>query len=130
MSENGRELAKAALVEGLREARELHQNENGQESVEKRATIPYTELPEAKPGAPLFLEWNTYRREAGRLLAEGNEGRFVLIKGEEIIGIWPTREEAKAVSLQKYLMQPALIHQVQTQERIIRGPQLVRRCLN
>lgn len=129
MSENGRDLAKAVLMEGLRRAKELRQNQNGQEP-EKPATISYAELPEAKPGEPLFLEWNTYRREVGRLLAEGNEGRYVLIKGEEIIGIWPTREEAKTICLAKYLMQPALIHQIQSRERIIRGPQLVRRCLN
>src|SRR5437868_3856214 len=45
-------------------------------------TIPCTELPEAKPDSPLYHEWNYYRREVGRLLAEGQEGRFVLIKGE------------------------------------------------
>src|SRR5947209_1504753 len=68
-------------------------------------TIPSTELPEPPPGDVLFHAWNCYRREAGRLLAEGHEGKFVLIKGEEIIGLWDTREEAPDVALQRYLLQ-------------------------
>ena len=43
-------------------------------------TIHYTELPAAQPDSQLYHEWNFYRREAGRLLAEGHEGHWVLIK--------------------------------------------------
>ena len=32
--------------------------------------VHHTELPEAGTGQPLATEWNTYRREVGRLLAE------------------------------------------------------------
>ena len=39
----------------------------------QRPTIHYTELPEDTPDSPLYQEWNTYRREVGRLLAEGHE---------------------------------------------------------
>ena len=42
-------------------------------------SIPHTELPAAKPCEELATEWNTYRREVGRLLAEGQDGKFVLI---------------------------------------------------
>jgi hypothetical protein len=92
------------------------------------ATIHYTELPEGKPGDALYHEWNLYRREAGRLLAEGHEGKFVLIKGEEIIGIWNTHEEARAVGLARYLRQPHLIHQVLTREPQIRLPLRLLQC--
>jgi hypothetical protein len=85
------------------------------------ATIAYTELPPPqKADGPNALEWNFYRREVGRLLAQGHEGRFILIKGEEVIGIWDTQEEAKAVALQKYLMQPCLIHQIRSREPVVR----------
>lgn len=57
-----------------------------------------------------------------RLLAEGHEGRFVLIKGEQIIGIWDTRTEAKTAALEKYLMQPCLIQQVRRHEPVVRLP--------
>src|SRR5207247_2194922 len=51
-------------------------------------TIPYTELPPAQPGNPLATEWELFRREVGRLLAEGHEGKTVLIKDDNIIGIY------------------------------------------
>src|SRR5437763_89858 len=82
----------------------------------ERPTLHYTELPEDKDDPA----WSTYRREVGRLLAEGHEGKWVLIKGEEIIGLWSTGEEAKEVALQKFLLQPVLIHQIRTREPILR----------
>jgi hypothetical protein len=51
-------------------------------------------LPPAGPDHPLPVEWETFRREVGRLLAEGHFGRIVLIKGTSIIGIWRTLLEA------------------------------------
>src|SRR5262249_21248051 len=105
---------------------------NGREAIEKDRVVPnsayepptidYTELPGAKSDSPLYGEWNYYRREVARLLAEGHEGRFVLIKGEAIIGIWDTREEVKAAAVRKYLMQPCLIQQVRTREPLVRLP--------
>jgi hypothetical protein len=83
-------------------------------------TIHFTELPEGRPDSPIAREWNLYRREVGRLLAEGHEGRWVLIKGEEIIGLWDSEEEASAVAYRKYLMQHCLIHQVRSREPIVR----------
>ena len=95
-------------------------DENGRK-LNEIATIPYTELPEDKDG-PIATEWNLYRQEVGRLLATGHEGRWVLIKGSEIIGIWDSREEAKDVALQRYLLQPVLIRQILAQEPLVRGP--------
>ena len=57
-------------------------------------TIPYTALAAAPPDSPIATEWNFYRRQVGRLLAEGNQGKWVLIKGERIVGIWDRHEEA------------------------------------
>jgi len=61
-------------------------------------TIHYTELP-ADTSSPIAAEWNFYRQEAGRLLAEGHEGRWVLIKAERIIGIWGAHEAAYEAAL-------------------------------
>jgi hypothetical protein len=85
-------------------------------------TIPWTELPPAQPDSPLAAEWETYRREVGRLLAEGHEGKFALIKGDEIIGIFLTREEARQVGLDKYLLQPHTVRPILSREPVIRGP--------
>jgi len=91
------------------------------------ATIHYSELPEAQPDSPLYHEWNYYRQAVGRLLADGQEGRYVLIKGEETIGIWNTGEEAKKVALERYLMQPCLIHQIRSHEPLLRVSTRIRR---
>jgi hypothetical protein len=84
-------------------------------------TIHFSELPEDTSGGPLSTEWNFYRREVGRLLAEGHEGRWVLIKGEVIVGIWDTEEEADRVRLERFFMQAVLMKRVCTREPVIRG---------
>jgi hypothetical protein len=82
--------------------------------------VHYTELPEAQPGEPLAEEWSTYRRLVGRWLAEGREGRHVLIKGAEIIGIFATSDEATAAGLQRFLLQPFYVHPIRAEEPYLR----------
>ncbi|HYV39584.1 MAG TPA: hypothetical protein VE988_28105 [Gemmataceae bacterium] len=92
----------------------------------ERQTIPFTELPEDTSASSTAQEWNFYRREVGQLLAEGHEGKWVLIKGGQIIGIWDTRDEAKAVALERYSLQPVLIQQVLSRMPVLRGPTFFR----
>src|SRR5437762_1438554 len=80
MNEEGRK-----LVEALHRRAAQDEQTRPSPAVEP-PPIPWTELPEAKPGEVFYREWNTYRREVGHLLAEGQAGRYVLIKGEQIIG--------------------------------------------
>lgn len=82
--------------------------------------IHYTELREAKHGEPLAEEWNTYCREVGRLLAEGQEGRHVFIKGEKIIGIFATPDEAMEAGLKNDLLPPFFVHPIRTEEPYLR----------
>jgi len=85
----------------------------------RRRTIPHTELPtESLSGSGLNEEWNTYRREVGRLLSEGNEGRFVLIKGHHIIGLFDTWEEARTQALKRYLREHSLTKQILANEPV------------
>jgi hypothetical protein len=86
-------------------------------------TIHYTELAPACPDEPLAVEWNFYRREVGRLLKQGHEGRWVLIKGEEIIGIYDDREAmAEVYKRYPFPRETLFVHQIQTRERLYRGP--------
>lgn len=85
-------------------------------------TVPWTELPPADPNEPLAAEWETYRRELGRLLAEGQEGKYAVIKGDEIIGIYETWDEARRVGLEKYLLQGHMVRPILSREPVIRGP--------
>jgi hypothetical protein len=87
----------------------------------ERPTIHYSELPTDTSDSPIAGEWNFYRREVGRLLAEGYEGRWVLIQGQQILGIWDTEEEAERIRLQKFLGQPLLLKQIRVREAVLRG---------
>lgn len=142
--DKGRELVEAMFREALERDRERKEQERAlvervhREAIEQGRpdprppyepqTVHYTELPDGPSDSPLYQEWNFYRREAGRLLAEGQEGRWLLIKGENIVGIWDTHDEAKAVALERYLMQPCLIHQIRSREPVLRGSSRMWRC--
>jgi hypothetical protein len=51
---------------------------------------------------PLETEAETYRREVGRLLAEGHAGRHALIKGDAVISIWDTQRDALQAGRDKF----------------------------
>jgi hypothetical protein len=86
----------------------------------ERPTIPSTQLPDGPPDSPIATEWNFYRRILGRLLAEGYEGKWLLIKNEEVVGIWDTEAEADTVRLERFAMQPVLMKQILAREPILR----------
>lgn len=85
-------------------------------------SIHWTELKAVEPGSRIATEWNFYLTQVGRLLAEGHEGKWVLVKGEQIIGIYDTRQEASKVAAQKFFREDVIIHQVLTREPVLRGP--------
>ena len=51
---------------------------------------------------PLEREAETYRREVGRLLANGHAGRHVLIKGDVVVGVWDTQRDALQAGREKF----------------------------
>jgi hypothetical protein len=85
-------------------------------------TIHYSQLPPAEPGSRIAQEWETYRREVSRLLAEGHEGRFALIKADQVIGLFDTCEEARVAGAGRFLLQPYLIQQVRSREPLHHHP--------
>ena len=87
---------------------------------DERQTIHHSQLPEAPPGDVLHLEWRTYRLEVARLLAEGYESKFVLIKGQQIVGLHDSWTAAREAGLRLYLRQPFLVHCVCTDEPVLR----------
>jgi hypothetical protein len=109
-----------ALVEAMhRQAWEMYRR-NPPPSVAPPKGVHYTELPEAKPGDALAPEWNTYRREVGRLLAEGHEGRFVLIHDEEIVGLYDCWDGARIDGLNRFGRTPFFVHEIRTEEPYLR----------
>ena len=63
----------------------------------------------------LEQELETYRRELPRLLED--EGRFVLVHGHEVAGVFSTFEDAMAAGYDRYGLDPFLVHKIQAVER-------------
>jgi hypothetical protein len=85
-------------------------------------TIHWSELPPAEPGMACAAEWETFRRELGRLLAEGHEGKFMLVKGDEVVGIYDTWEAGREAGVKRYLLDAHLVQPILTWHPVIRGP--------
>ena len=73
--------------------RQLEGSRSAVPAQRSRRTIHHTELPPGKASP----EWESYREQLPRLLAEGREGEWAVFRGREIIGFYRTREEALAI---------------------------------
>jgi len=83
-------------------------------------TIHWTELPPSRPGYE-SADYETYRREVGRYLAEGHAGQWVLIQGGKCIGFWPSEDEVTAEGYRRSLPgQSFFVHEVLERERLLR----------
>lgn len=65
---------------------------------------------------PLQVELETYEKHRDSLL--GKEGKYVLIHGAEIAGLWDTYEDAIQAGYQKFGLGPFLVKQIQGIERV------------
>jgi hypothetical protein len=85
-----------------------------------RTSLHYTEVPALPPDSVLYQEYTTYRRELPRLLQEGHEGKFILIKGDTIIGLYSTHDEAVDEGRRRYLLKGFVVHPIREYEPVIR----------
>jgi hypothetical protein len=83
-------------------------------------TIHYTELGPSNPESPLALEWDTFRQELGRLIQDGHEGKHVLIKGNQIIGIWDSYEGALEEGYRRFPFQPIAVQLIAERQPLYR----------
>lgn len=68
--------------------------------------------PPSPKTAGLVREWETYRQELSNMLAQGLEGQFVLLKGDQIIGYFHSWEAASTAGLRLFLIQPFLVRPI------------------
>jgi hypothetical protein len=101
----------------IREAEERMRNEP--RPPRAPPTIHYTKLTPLPAGTELACESNFYCRIVGHLLAEGHEGKFVLIKGENIIGFYDTFDAACDAGRAAYPRQSIYVHQILTEEPLL-----------
>lgn len=62
-------------------------------------------MPEAEqkqPPPPLVTEMNVFERNQPQLQHDNPEGGFVVINGEEILGVWRARVDALREGIEKY----------------------------
>jgi hypothetical protein len=66
----------------------------------------------------LDREMAVYRAKLPELL-EKDAGRYVLIHGDDVIGIWDTKEQALNEGLERWLFEPYLVKQIVANEQPI-----------
>jgi hypothetical protein len=59
----------------------------------------------------LRTEIRTYLRALPRLLADGHQGRHALIKGEELLSIWDTHDDAYQAGCERFGIGDAFLAQ-------------------
>ena len=65
----------------------------------------------------LKTELETYHCNKERLVSQ-SEGKFVVIHGDEIAGVWHTYEDALRAGYQKFGLRPFLVKQIEAFEQV------------
>jgi adenosylmethionine-8-amino-7-oxononanoate aminotransferase len=66
----------------------------------------------------LEVELATYKSKLPKLIADGNEGKFVLIKGDDLVDVFGTYEDAIKAGYAKFSLEPFLVRQIQSVEHV------------
>lgn len=69
----------------------------------------------------LDREWETFQAKLPALL-EKEAGRYVLIHGDEIAGVWDTNQEALEEGYRRFLLEPFLVQHIVADEKPIFVP--------
>lgn len=79
---------------------------------------PLQQAPPSPQTIGLAREWETYRQEVAALLTQNLEGQFVLIKGDQIIGLFDSWEAARTAGLRLFLLQPFLVRPISRRDMV------------
>lgn len=77
-------------------------------------------VPDIPDGQPFCAEWRAFKREVVRLVNEGQAGRFALLKGDRLIGVWTTLHDAVLAGRQQFGAEPFLVQEIQLYLRPMR----------
>jgi len=66
----------------------------------------------------LETELATYKSKLAELIADGNEGKFVLIKGDELVNVFGTYEDAIKEGYSRFSLDPFLVRQIESVEQV------------
>ncbi len=90
------------------------------EDLDKLPPIHYTQLPPPPADSKNHREIQTFHRELPRLLAEGHEGKWALIKGDEVIGLYATFDEGCRAGWDRYDVQQFMVQPVREWQPVVR----------
>lgn len=87
--------------------------------------VHYSELRDLPLDHVFYHEWNTYRRELPRLLAEGLQGQWALFKGDAVVGVFPTMAAAAEEGSRRFLLAAFMVQEISEYQRVLRVPYAV-----
>jgi hypothetical protein len=79
------------------------------------------QMPDPPADQPFAEEWKTFKREVYRLMCAGNKGRFALIKGQQVISVWDTQNDAIQAGREHFGQQPFFVQEVQLYVKSLRS---------
>ena len=71
------------------------------------------EIPEIPEGEPFAEEWRAFKREAFQLVNEGKTGKFAVLKGSQLVGVWDTLSDADLAGRRLFGGAPFLVQEIQ-----------------
>lgn len=80
--------------------------------------LPLMECETTETPMALEKELETLRRELPNLLANGGEGKFVVVFEDRIVGIYTSYEDALAIGYEKCGLKPFLVKKIQAVEQV------------
>ena len=114
MNETGRDLVLRMVREEMERLKSEPPPPPAPPQPARPASIHHTELTEDHSNDPAAAGYNVFVREVGRLIAEGHEGKWVVIAEERLIGVYETRQEAHGAIIDGKFPWPAILRQIRT----------------
>ncbi len=75
--------------------------------------IPLDDVPDIADGEPFAEEWRAFKQRAQRLVQEGHTGRYALLKGNQLVGVWDSLDAADLQGRQQFKGEPFLVQEIQ-----------------
>jgi hypothetical protein len=75
--------------------------------------LPAINLPDKPADPALIAEWQLFRQEIARLLAEGQRGRFALVETRRPLTVWDTLADAARAGRLLFGTDPCLVQEIQ-----------------
>lgn len=87
----------------------------------RNSVRPGVEQP-PKAAELLATELATYQRELPRLLTAGEQGRWALVQGNDVVSMWDTFSDAVQAGHDRFGLTPFLVQQVLPEGRPSQSP--------